>query len=95
MIVLEDFTKLAVGVRVPTDGRVAVCPRCGRNGARRRRLDGAIRYVHVQTSQVLGDGMRAEPVDSCTIVETEERGRTTAVTGAPDPPPAPRQARES
>ena len=94
MIVLEDFTKLAVGVRVPTDGRVAVCPRCGRNGARRRRLDGAIRYVHVQTSQVFGDGLRAEPVDSCTI-EGRDDGRPTRVTGAAAPPPAARRARES
>ncbi|MGE5278475.1 MAG: hypothetical protein ACM3SU_15885 [Acidobacteriota bacterium] len=95
MIVLEDFTKLAVGARVPTDGRVAVCPRCGRNGARRRRLDGAIRYVHVQTSQVFGDGLRAEPVDSCTIAESPDEGRTTAVTAVPAPPPASRRARES
>jgi len=95
MIVLEDFTKLAAGVRVPTDGRVAPCPRCGRNGARRRRLDGTIRYVHVQTSQVFGDGLRAEPIDSCTIVESREDGRTTPVNGAPAPPPAARRARES
>jgi hypothetical protein len=94
MIVLEDFTKLSAGVRIPTDGVVARCPRCGRNGARRRRLDGTIRYVHFQTSQVFGDGLRAEPVDSCTIARGGEE-EPTPVTGAPPPPPAARRARES
>ena len=95
MVVLEDFTKLPAGIRIPTDGRVALCPRCGRNGARRRRLDGTIRYVHFQTSQVFGDGLRAEPIDSCTIVESRGDGRPAAVTAVPASPPALRQARES
>jgi hypothetical protein len=69
MLVTEDFTKLAEGVRIPTDGVVTRCPRCGRNGVRRKRLDGTIRYVHVQISQMLGDGLRAEPADSCTLTE--------------------------
>lgn len=94
MIVLEDFTKLAEGVRIPTDGPVARCPRCGRNGVRRRRLDGAIRYVHVQTSQVIGDGLRAEPADCCTILEASDR-RPRAVSGDPPPASAAPPARES
>jgi hypothetical protein len=69
MLVVEDFTKLQVGTRIPTDGSVVNCPRCGRNGVRRGRLDGSIRYVHVQTSEVIGDGLRAEPADSCTMFE--------------------------
>jgi hypothetical protein len=71
MLVVEDFTKLQEGVRIPTDGRVVRCPRCGRNGVRRQRLDGNFRYVHVQTSQVIGDGLRSEPADSCTLPPEE------------------------
>jgi hypothetical protein len=72
MIVVEDFTKLEVGVPVPPDGRVARCGRCGRNGVRRRRLDGSIRYVHVQTSEMFGDGLRTEASDCCTLVEAAD-----------------------
>jgi len=67
MVVIEDFTKLQPGVRVPIDGPVVQCPRCGRNGVRRQRVDGTVRYVHVQTSELLGDGLRSEPADLCTI----------------------------
>jgi hypothetical protein len=67
MIVIEDFTKLEPGVRIPMDGLVSPCPRCGRNGVRRERLDGSVRYVHVQTSQMMGDGLRSEAADSCMI----------------------------
>jgi len=73
MIVVEDFTKLADGAPVPSDGRVSICPRCGRNGVRRERLDGSVRYVHVQTSQVIGDGLRSEVADCCTMTATESR----------------------
>jgi hypothetical protein len=72
MLVIEDFTKLQVGVRVPTDGVVTSCPRCGRNGVRRARPDGSVRYVHVQTSELFGDGLRTEPADSCTFGEGVE-----------------------
>ncbi len=74
MLLMEDFTKLSVGVRVPTDGVVGVCPRCGRNGVRKPRPDGWVRYVHVQTSQLFGDGLRMEPVDSCAFLEGEGDG---------------------
>ena len=69
MLVVEDFTKLQVGTRVPTDGPVVRCPRCGRTGVRRARRDGDVRYVHVQTSEVIGDGLRAEAADSCTMAK--------------------------
>jgi hypothetical protein len=82
MIVVEDFTKLSVGVRVPTDGRVTRCPRCSRNGVRRKRLDGTIRYVHVQTSEILGDGLRTEPSDCCTLAE-EGNEQPPALLGEP------------
>ncbi len=67
MLVIEDFTKLPEGVQVPTDGPVVRCPRCGRNGVRRDRRDGTVRYVHVQTSEAISDGLRTEPADCCTI----------------------------
>lgn len=69
MLVVEDFTKLQVGARVPMDGAVVHCPRCGRTGVRRTRLDGDVRYVHVQTSEVFGDGLRSEAADSCTMAK--------------------------
>ena len=69
MVVIEDFTKLPVGARVPTDGPVSECPRCGRNGVRRTRLDGSTRWVHVQTTELFGDGLRSEPADCCTLTE--------------------------
>ncbi|HTO77250.1 MAG TPA: hypothetical protein VMQ61_14320 [Thermoanaerobaculia bacterium] len=67
MVVIEDFTKLEPGVRIPTDGQVSRCTRCGRSGVRRERLDGSVRYVHVQTSEMIGDGLRSEAADCCTI----------------------------
>ena len=72
MLVIEDFTKLPEGVRVPTDGVVSGCPRCGRNGVRRPRPDGSVRYVHVQTSELFGDGLRTEAADSCTFSDGAE-----------------------
>ena len=75
MFVVEDFTQRAVGVQIPTDGSITVCPRCGRNGARRQRFDGTVRYVHVQTSRILGDGLRTEPSDSCTVRASGRRRR--------------------
>ncbi|HEY7112632.1 MAG TPA: hypothetical protein VIA45_06825 [Thermoanaerobaculia bacterium] len=76
MVVIEDFTKLQSGVRVPIDGQVVGCPRCGRNGVRRQRMDGSVRYVHVQTSELMGDGLRSEAADLCTI---------TPAPGSPEP----------
>jgi hypothetical protein len=67
MVVIEDFTKLQPGVRVPIDGPIVRCPRCGRNGVRRERMDGSVRYVHVQTSEMMGDGLRSEAADLCTL----------------------------
>ena len=69
MVVIEDFTKLRIGARVPTDGPVSQCPRCGRNGVQRTRLDGSTRWVHVQTTELFGDGLRSEPADCCTLTE--------------------------
>jgi hypothetical protein len=45
-------------------------------------MDGSMRYVHVQTSEMLGDGLRSEAADVCTITpgpgspETQPAGAT-------------------
>ena len=67
MIIMEDFTELREGTHVPSEGAVGRCPRCGRNGVRRFRHDGTTRFVHVQSMHMLGDGMRVEPADCCTM----------------------------
>ncbi len=87
MFVLEDFTLRSVGVLIPTDGPITRCPRCGRNGARRQRFDGTVRYVHVQTSWILGDGLRTDPSDSCTFAAPGE-GPPKPVSRWPPAPPA-------
>ncbi len=65
MVHVEDFTKLAPGVEVASEGRVGRCPRCGRNGIAWNSGDGAGYLIHVQTSQILGDGMLTKPSDYC------------------------------
>ena len=67
MISIEDFTRLIEGTLVAGDGPIGCCPRCGRNGVRRNRSDGALRFVHVQAARMCSDGMRVEPEDCCTI----------------------------
>lgn len=67
MINVEDFTSLARGVMVPLEGRVDACPRCGRNGIEERPECAAPYFLHVQATDVLGDGMRVEPLDSCLL----------------------------
>lgn len=66
MVSLEDFTRLALGSKVPAEGRVSRCPKCGRSGIEQRGLDGGL-YLHAQTSEVMGDGMRTEPRDCCRL----------------------------
>ena len=66
MISVEDFTSLPEGFSVALEGRVGVCPRCGRNGVEEHRQDGTY-FVHVQTSEIFGDGMLTEPRDCCPL----------------------------
>ena len=66
MLSVEDFTRLPIGADAPVEGRVERCPKCGRNGVAVLNNDGAF-YLHVQTSEVIGDGMFTEPRDCCRL----------------------------
>lgn len=67
MIRLEDYTQLPQGFVAPLEGRVDRCPCCGRNGIEEHPSLGAPYFLHIQVSEVLPDGMRDEPVDSCAL----------------------------
>jgi hypothetical protein len=67
MISLEDFTGFPEGTPIVKDGLIRRCPICGRNGQRRQRFGGAIRFVHVEAARMFADGLLVEPVDCCTI----------------------------
>jgi hypothetical protein len=66
MVVLEDFTRVQAGDEIPAEGQATSCPRCGRPGIAQGSEDGPI-YVHSQLSQILGDGLRTEPQDCCSL----------------------------
>jgi len=67
MVFVEDFTRITAGREVPLEGRVRRCPRCGRSGVEQHSADGLPLVVHIQVSEVLGDGMLVEPRDCCSI----------------------------
>ncbi len=66
MVTLQDFTALSRGSEVPLEGRVDRCPKCGRNGIEHAEPH-TLFFVHVQESEVLGDGMLTEPRDCCRL----------------------------
>ena len=68
MVFLEDFTRITAGGEVPLEGRVRRCPRCGRSGVEQRSAHGFPIVIHVQTSEIFGDGMLVQPRDCCEIV---------------------------
>lgn len=74
MVSIEDFTRLPRGSKVPSVGRVGRCPRCGRNGIPQKKgiTQGgpSIVYLHLQISEVLGDGMRTDPRDCCAVSDS-------------------------
>lgn len=72
MITVEDFTGLSEG-RDVDEGPILCCPRCGRNGVVHRDADSDY-VVHVQTLELLGDGLRDEPRDCCTVGASERQG---------------------
>jgi hypothetical protein len=67
MVVLEDFTRICAGQDIALEGHVECCPRCGRPGIEQHFAGGSPVYVHAQTSEILGDGMRVEPQDCCAV----------------------------
>ncbi len=66
MVTLQDFTTLSPGSEMPLEGRVDSCPKCGRNGFEHAEPH-TLFFVHVQKSEVLGDGMLTEPRDCCRL----------------------------
>ena len=67
MISIDDFTEFTEGTSTAEDGLVDRCPVCGRNGLRRARTDGTVRFVHVESARMFAEGLRAEPEDSCLL----------------------------
>jgi hypothetical protein len=71
----ESFVGLAPGTEVPMQGSVVCCSLCERNGVVERVEDGLV-VVHVQNTEVLGDGSRVEAEVFCRLPkesETENR----------------------
>jgi hypothetical protein len=69
MIRVEDFTEMPVGRLVPLEGKVGRCPQCGRNGIEEHPAASVPYFLHVQTSQILPDGMREEALDCCSLAQ--------------------------
>ncbi len=66
MLTTEDFTAMPEGLFIPLAGPVRRCPRCARNGVETGGAAlGGSTFVHVQTCEVMSDGMRVEPQDCC------------------------------
>lgn len=67
MRTIEDFTGTSPGTLVPTEGAVSVCPLCDRPGILEPLADGRYEFVHVESEEILGDGMLVLPIDSCAL----------------------------
>jgi len=67
IVTVQNFAKLAPGMDVPLEGPVAVCRHCGRSGIEHHTDDGSLYVVHVQTTELLADGMITEPQDTCSV----------------------------
>lgn len=65
IVTVQNFARLAPGMDVPLEGPVATCPHCGRSGIEHLTDDGSRVVVHVQTTELLSDGMVTEPQDIC------------------------------
>lgn len=68
MEIVQDFTGLPEGATVPLEGIVSRCPLCGRNGVEERFEYASNLFVHAVASEMLGDGLRVEPRDTCPLV---------------------------
>ncbi len=69
IVTIQNFAKLAPGMDVPLEGPVSTCRHCGRSGIEHRTADGMLVVVHVQTTELLSDGMVTEPQDTCNIAK--------------------------
>jgi hypothetical protein len=67
MRTVENYTNASIGAEAPFEGIISPCPRCGRAGLLEYLADGAAEFVHVETEEVMGDGMLVEPIDSCSL----------------------------
>lgn len=61
----EDFTSIPAGTEVLVEGLVAPCPICGRNAIEHRQEDRMPYWVHRQTTEIFGDGLRVDFDDFC------------------------------
>jgi hypothetical protein len=64
----ESFVGLPPGAEVPLKGTVVCCSICERNGVVER-VDDSFVVVHVQNTEVFGDGSRVDPEDFCRVPE--------------------------
>jgi hypothetical protein len=62
----ESFVGLPPGADVPMLGTVVCCSICERNGVVER-VDDSFVVVHVQNTEVFGDGSRDDPEDFCRV----------------------------
>jgi hypothetical protein len=68
VISVENFTTLPHGA-VVLEGVVSTCPRCGRSGIERPTEWGGKICLHVQSTEIIGDGMVTEAVESCPLTD--------------------------
>ncbi len=68
MRTVENFTRSSIGSEEHGQGTVARCPQCGRAGVIEFLADGALEFVHVETEEVMGDGMLVKPIDCCSVL---------------------------
>ena len=65
----ESFVGLPAGAEVPMQGTVVCCAVCERSGVVERVENGLV-IVHVQNTEIFGDGSRVDPEDSCPLPES-------------------------
>ena len=80
MLTTEDFTSMPEGLNVPLSGLVSRCPLCSRNGIETHAQSGTATFLHVQTSEVMCDGMLVEPQDCCVLFESDVPRTVSLVT---------------
>lgn len=70
-MMIEDFTKVPLGMFVSDARTIVRCPLCGRSGALEIR-GGSRRCVHIEASMIGRDGLWVDPRDLCEwVVSTQ------------------------